>query len=111
MNLWATDQADDHCEPPVRVVLEEKIELLKERPGRQARDVRELGFALIRRCHSGETGWIRRCYLESVFKEFQKSACTYAYIIVHSIHGCIDSIRRDAHVPAATSTVRSGAHA
>eukprot|EP01043_Picozoa_sp_COSAG02_P025606 COSAG02_NODE_1444_length_12574_cov_17.452171_8_plen_110_part_00 len=73
VNLWATDQADDHCEPPVRVVLEEKIEVLKERPGRQARDVRELGFALIRRCHNGETGWIRRCYLESVFKGFQKS--------------------------------------
>ena len=58
---------------PVRVVLEEKIEVKERPPGRQARDVRELGFALIRRCHSGETGWIRRCYLESVFKEFQKS--------------------------------------
>ena len=44
-----------------------------ENVGFQASDVRELGFALIRRCHNAETGWIRRCYLESVFKEFQKS--------------------------------------
>ena len=74
--------------------LEEKIEVLKERPGRQARDVRELGFALIRRCHSGETGWIRRCYLESVFKEFQKSESYVGDEEPNAKGGCVGGLKR-----------------
>ena len=58
----------------IKKMQKERIEALKEQPpGLQASDVRELGFALIRQRCNGAKGWIRRCYLKSVFKDFQKS--------------------------------------